>query len=251
MKGLIFDVKELSLHDGPGIRTTVFMKGCPLRCKWCHNPDGLSNKTELLFDRDRCVGCKKCLIKCNHKECQGRGKCIYACPSGLMRIVGETIDLDVLIKRIQDNAGVLGDAFGGITFSGGEPLMQWEFLLNAAERLREYHIAIETSAYAKKEVFTSIIEKMNLVIMDIKLADASLHKFYTGVDNSLILENARILKESGIPHLFRTPLIPKITDTDENLASIKDIVGDSDWELLSYNSLAPYKYKLLGLKYEL
>ena len=140
---------------------------------------------------------------------------------------------------------------GGVTFSGGEPLMQWRFLLEAMDQLSEYHLAIETSGYADSEVFNRVIEKADLVIMDIKIADPEAHKLYTGVDNSIILENLKALQESGKPHIIRTPLIPGITDTEENLCAIESIVKSSKWERLPYNKMAGAKYGMLGLKYEL
>lgn len=251
MKGIIFDVKEMALHDGPGIRTTVFLKGCPLRCKWCHNPEGLHQASELMFKYSLCKGCNRCRKECEHPECKPFARCVRACPEGLLQIVGESIESTELAARIEGGAKVLGDSFGGVTFSGGEPLMQWRFLLEAAEMLSKYHLAIETSGHAEKSVFREVLEKMDLVMMDIKLADPEAHKYYTGVDNSLILSNLKELQASGKPHIIRTPLIPGITDTEENLRRIECIVGDSKWERLPYNKMAGAKYGMLGLKYEL
>jgi pyruvate formate lyase activating enzyme len=251
MNGIIFDVKEMALHDGPGIRTTVFLKGCPLRCKWCHNPEGLHQKSELMFKYSLCKGCNRCQKVCEHPECKPFARCVRACPEGLLQIVGESIEATQLAARIEGGAKVLGESFGGVTFSGGEPLMQWEFLLEAAEILSNYHLAIETSGYAESAVFHEILEKMDLVMIDIKLADPEAHKRYTGVDNSLILSNLRELQASGKPHIIRTPLIPGITDTEENLRQIERLVGDSKWERLPYNKMAGAKYGMLGLKYEL
>ena len=168
-----------------------------------------------------------------------------------MQIVGEEIEASRLAEKVKGGARVLGDSFGGVTFSGGEPLMQWRFLLEAMDQLSEYHLAIETSGYADSEVFNRVIEKADLVIMDIKIADPEAHKLYTGVDNSIILENLKALQESGKPHIIRTPLIPGITDTEENLCAIERIVKSSKWERLPYNKMAGAKYGMLGLKYEL
>jgi pyruvate formate lyase activating enzyme len=188
---------------------------------------------------------------CEHPECKPFARCVRACPEGLLQIVGESIEATQLAARIEGGAKVLGESFGGVTFSGGEPLMQWEFLLEAAEILSNYHLAIETSGYAESAVFHEVLEKMDLVMIDIKLADPEAHKRYTGVDNSLILSNLRELQASGKPHIIRTPLIPGITDTEENLRLIERIVGDSRWERLPYNKMAGAKYGMLGLKYEL
>ena len=251
MNGVIFDIKEMAVHDGPGIRTTVFLKGCPLRCKWCHNPEGLSSKPQLMFKQARCVKCGRCMTKCGHPECQPFGKCIRVCPQNCLEISGRTVEAKCLAKELKENAEILGDSFGGFTFSGGEPLAQPKFLIELMDELKDYHLCIEKSGYAKTEVFSEILEKLDFVIMDIKIADSELHKKYTGVSNSRILENFETLRKSGKPYLIRTPLIPNITDTKENLEGIKKIIGNADWEKLPYNKMAGAKYKMLGMSYEL
>ncbi len=251
MNGTIFDVKEMAVHDGPGIRTTVFFKGCPLRCRWCHNPEGLSFEPQLMYKSVRCIDCKNCQKECDHPECQPFGRCIHACPENCLEIAGREIDAKSLAEELKKSAAVLGDTFGGFTFSGGEPLSQHEFLLELIDELRGYHLCIETSGFAESEIFKSVIEKLDLVIMDIKLANSQLHKKFTGVDNEKILENFEILKHSGKSYIVRTPLIPNITDTDENLAEIQKIIGDSTWEKLPYNAAAGAKYKMLGMEFSL
>lgn len=251
MTGVIFDIKEMAVHDGPGIRTTVFFKGCPLRCKWCHNPEGLSCEPQLMYKEARCVKCARCMTKCGHPECQPFGRCIHICPQNCLEISGKTVEAKELAKELKQNAEILGDSFGGFTFSGGEPLFQPEFLTELIDELKSYHLCIETSGYAEKAVFEKIIDKLDFVIMDIKLVDSELHKKYTGVGNEKILKNFTVLKKSGKPHLFRTPLIPNITDIKENLDAIKNLIGTSDWEQLPYNKMTGAKYKMLGMGYEL
>ena len=251
MNGVIFDIKEMAVHDGPGIRTTVFFKGCPLRCKWCHNPEGLTSEPQLMYKQARCIKCGRCKTECNHPECQPFGKCIRVCPQNCLEISGRTVDAKELANELKENAEILGDGFGGFTFSGGEPLAQPKFLIELMDELKDYHLCIETSGYAKTEVFSEILEKLDFVIMDIKIADSELHKKYTGVSNSRILENFETLRKSGKPYLIRTPLIPNITDTKENLEGIKKIIGNADWEKLPYNKMAGAKYKMLGMKYQL
>lgn len=251
MNGVIFDIKEMAVHDGPGIRTTVFFKGCPLRCKWCHNPEGLTVEPQLMYKQARCIKCGRCKTECNHPECQPFGKCIRVCPQNCLEISGRTVEAKFLAKELKENAEILGDSFGGFTFSGGEPLAQPKFLIELMDELKDYHLCIETSGYAKTEVFSEILEKLDFVIMDIKIADSELHKKYTGVSNSRILENFETLRKSGKPYLIRTPLIPNITDTKENLEGIKKIIGNADWEKLPYNKMAGAKYKMLGMSYEL
>ena len=251
MIGTIFDIKEMAVHDGPGIRTTVFFKGCPLRCLWCHNPEGLSMKPQLMYKEIRCIGCKNCQTECDHPECKPFGQCIHACPENCLEIVGREVSVKDLANELKNSVSILGDAFGGFTFSGGEPLMQAEFLLELCNELKGYNLCIETSGYADSEIFKRVIEKLDFVIMDIKLADTLKHKEYTGVYNEQILANFEILKNSGKPYLIRTPLIPNITDTKENLSAIKEIIGDSNFEEIPYNNLAGAKYKMLGMEYDL
>ena len=249
MTGTIFDIKEMALHDGPGIRTTVFLKGCPLRCKWCHNPEGLSTKPQLMYKKVRCIGCGECLKECNHGDREQFGRCIYRCPENCLEISGKTVDAGELAKKLIKNSEMLGDSFGGFTFSGGEPLMQPEFLLDLAGNLEGYHLCLETSGYASEVIFKRVTECVDLVIMDIKIADCDLHREYTGVGNELILKNFELLKKEGKPHVVRTPLIPGITDTEENLSKIKCIVEESSWEKLPYNNMAGAKYEMLNMQY--
>lgn len=247
MTGVVFDIKEFALGDGDGIRTTVFMKGCPLRCIWCHNPEGLSPYPELYFKQNACKGCGLCRVPCNHEECRPFGRCTRVCPDDLVTIVGKTWEADALAKKLTAGAEILNSLGGGITFSGGEPLYSADFVCEVASQLRgKTHLCIETSGFADNETFMRTVKLFDLVIMDIKLADPAMHKKYTGVDNGRILENARALSRSGIAHIFRTPLIPGITDTKENLTAISRIVGDDRIELLPYNTLAATKYKSVG-----
>lgn len=251
MKGVIFDIKEMAVHDGPGIRTTVFFKGCPLRCKWCHNPEGLSSEPQLMFKEARCVKCGRCLKKCDHPECQPFGKCIHICPQNCLEIAGRSVEAKELTEELRKNAEILGESFGGFTFSGGEPLAQPKFLAELIKELKEFNLCIETSGYAPSEVFREAVQNLDYIIMDIKLADSEQHKKFTGVGNEIILRNFEFLKNSGKQYLIRTPLIPNITDTKENLCNIEKLIGASDWERLPYNKMAGAKYKMLGMSYGL
>lgn len=248
MKGIIFDIKELGVHDGPGLRTTVFMKGCPLRCIWCHNPEGLSALPQLSVRKNACRHCGACMQPCNHPECKPYGRCLHICPEGLISISGEEMTAEQLAERLLRNKVFWGKQ-GGVTFSGGEPLLQAAFISEVLNLLDDVPAAIETSGYAPPEVFRSVISKMSLVYMDIKLADDTLHKKYTGVSNVRILENLEQLRKSGIPCVIRTPLIPGITDTSENLEAIKELVADLPHELLPYNSMAGAKYQHFDMIY--
>ena len=251
MLGTVFDIKELAIHDGPGTRITVFLKGCPLRCLWCHNPEGLDAAPQLAVKQTLCVGCGTCAVPCSHPECQPYGRCLHACPNGCLSVKGERIDSDTLATRLRANADVLALLGGGITVSGGEPLMQADFVCELAEKLSGIHLALQTSGHASAETYRRVISHFDYIMQDVKLADPQLHKRYTGVDNTRILENIRILRQSGKPFLFRVPLIPGITDTEENLRAISRIVEDAPVELLKYNPFAGAKYDTVGLTYSL
>ncbi len=251
MNGIIFDIKEMAVHDGPGIRTTIFFKGCPLRCLWCHNPEGLSVTPQLMYKSNRCIKCDRCKLKCTHPECQPYGRCLHICPENCLSIAGRSISAHDLAKELIPSAEIMGSGFGGFTFSGGEPLAQSEFLLELMDLLKDYHLCIETSGFCDSNTFRKVINKLDFIIMDIKLADGELHKRYTAQDNKLILENFEILKQSGKPYVIRTPLIKGYTDTKENLEAIEKIIGDSKWEKLPENDVAGAKYKMLGMDFPL
>ena len=251
MEGTIFDIKECSIHDGPGMRTTVFLKGCPLHCLWCHNPEGLRKEPQLTYKKNMCAHCGNCYLPCGHPECAPFGRCVHACPNGCLEISGRTISSEALAEKIESYRIFFDVSGGGVTFSGGEPLMQGDFVCEVADALNGIHKAIQTSGYAPEEIYRRVVERMDYVLQDIKLADPALHRQYTGVDNARILRNIAWLKESGKPFVFRVPLIPNITDTPENLKQIARITEDFPVELLPYNKLAGAKYEMLGLEYPL
>ena len=247
MKGLVFDIKEFALNDGEGIRTTVFLKGCPLRCIWCHNPEGLSLKKEISVKKSRCSACGLCRQKCDHEECRDFDRCLHICPQNLVAVCGKEWESEELAALLLQKESFFRFVGGGITLSGSEPLMQSDFCIELLSMLRpRLHCTLETSGYASADIFEQLISNCDFVYMDLKLADGKLHKEFTGVDNSKILKNAEMLKKSGIPHKFRIPLIPGITDTKENLTALSGMVGDDFVELMSYNTLAAAKYPNVG-----
>ncbi len=250
LTGIIFDEKEFAVHDGPGVRTTVFFKGCPLRCVWCHNPEGLSPKIELMTKPSRCQHCGRCRIPCTHEACRGFDRCLYACPDVQVSVCGREVSVDELTEWLLKSADFLRKS-GGVTFSGGEPLLQGEFLLAVCGRLKAegIHLAVETCGYAPAALFDRMLDVVDYVMMDLKLMDPEQHKKYTGADNSLILTNAARLKASGKAHIFRTPLIPGITETPENRAAVLAFAGESPHEILPYNSMAGAKYPMLGIPF--
>jgi len=247
MTGRIFDIKEFAVHDGPGARMTFFLKGCPLRCLWCHNPEGQEYAKEQMHRRNICKGCGSCMRDTLSPAYLAYGRDHTLCPTGALTLCGEDIESSELLSRVRSMKKLLEINQGGVTFSGGEPLAQWEFLRECLLLLREegIHTAVETSGYASSSTFETIVDITDLVIMDIKIMDDALHREATGVSNKQILRNARYLMESGRDHLFRTPLIPRVTDTEENLSAIKEFIGSSPWEKLPSNTLAGAKYPML------
>jgi len=252
--GLIFDIKQFAVFDGPGIRTTVFLKGCPMRCQWCHNPEGISFHPQLMISTSSCIHCGRCSLVCNHpKKCIACGVCVDVCPLHLRRISGTyytALELAELLLRDKD---FLIMNQGGITLSGGEPLAQPKFLHELLDYLSEIHTAIETSGYCSSEIFKSIITKVDYVMMDIKMKDRKLHRKYTGVDNEIILQNLEYLKSCCKEFAIRIPLIPGVNDTNENLTQtamlLKGVKSLTKVELLPYHKTAGAKYGMLGMKY--
>ena len=245
MNGVVFDVKEMTVHDGDGVRVTVFLKGCPLRCEWCHNPEGLSAKPQLLYKRAKCTGCGACKKSCAHEECQRYGRCLHVCPNDCLTVCGKEYTPESLAQKLTGYKRLFDALGGGVTFSGGEPLFQSEFLLETLALLKGIHTTLETCGYATKDVFEKAVDAFDFIIMDIKLFDDALHKHYTGVGNARIKENFNYLKQSGKPYLIRTPLINGKTDTEENLQAIQAFIGDSPWEKLPENNLAKAKKSFL------
>lgn len=240
---IVFEVREFCLHDGPGIRTTVFFKGCPLRCAWCHNPEGLSPATETLFKEMKCRHCGNC----------ARGG---DCPHGARLVCGRSWTVPELVRELLVHADVFRSSGGGVTFSGGEPLLQADFLLSLIPRLKEagIHLAIETSGFAPKEIYQSVILQMDLVFQDLKHPDPVLHKKWTGVDPARIHTNLAWLKASGRPFIARIPLIPGVNDTEEAKEGFARLLeGPSGLlrvELLPYHLTAGAKYPFTGRAYD-
>ncbi len=251
MSDLIFDVKEFGLHDGNGMRTTVFFKGCPLKCVWCHNPESQSFEKELIRNLNKCTHCGLCRRKCEHKECEGLGVCTRICPNDNVKAAGKEYSPEELAKKLLKNEIFLKN--GGVTFSGGEPLCHTEFIAETVKYLNGIKTAVETCGYVKSEQFKKAAELIDDVYMDIKLFDETEHIKYTGKSNKIILENAEYLLNSDKKVTFRIPLIPTITDTDENLSRIAEFLKKGKThikvELIPYNKLTGAKYRSVGREY--
>jgi pyruvate formate lyase activating enzyme len=253
-KGVIFDIKEMSVNDGPGVRTAIFLKGCPLRCNWCHNPEGFLLSPQLKEAGPPCTLCGKCLRGCGHEDCRPYGRCLHVCPLGRLSVCGREVDSAELAAWVKRQAQFLSSSGGGVTLSGGEPLMQPEFLLALMEELKPLHVAVETSAYAEESVFREMVERADLVMADIKHMEDEVHRRYTGVGNVRILSNLSYLMESGRPFIIRVPLIPGVNDGTENLEQTAAFLQGAGnlhrVELLPYNTLAGAKYRAVGLEYK-
>jgi pyruvate formate lyase activating enzyme len=255
MSGVIFDVKRFAIHDGPGIRTTVFFKGCPLRCGWCHNPEGIAPQPELSFRATRCVGCGACVRACasgaivladarastDAARCVRCGMCTKMCLTGAREAIGRTATVEELVGEIGRDRVFYEESGGGVTFSGGDPLMQADFLaaLLLECRARGLHTAVDTSGYAAWEVFESLRGLVDLFLCDIKHMDGKTHQRLAGVDNSSILDNLRRLAAADGQITARMPVIRGLNDDERNVrttgAFVASLPGVTRIDILPYN----------------
>ncbi|MDO5581333.1 MAG: glycyl-radical enzyme activating protein [Planctomycetia bacterium] len=257
VNGIVFEIREFSLFDGPGTRTTVFLKGCPLRCRWCHNPEGLSPDPELLFNPNQCVHCGQCQTVCPHPDsCLGCGACAKVCPQGCRRICGKRWSSENLARELLKNAEIYQSMGGGITFSGGEPSMQTPFVAEVCERLGEQkiHRAVETCGFTSEENYRRILDSVDFIFQDLKHPDPMEHRKYTGQSNEPILRNLKLLESANKPYIIRIPLIPGVNTSKEVLDRFADLITKTDHldrvELLAYHTTAGAKYHLVGKKYD-
>ena len=252
-KGLVFEIKEFAIFDGPGIRITVFLKGCPLRCAWCHNPEGLRAAKELMVSSMGCNHCGACREICpSPGACTACGACVKVCPMGLRRIAGTEYEAADLAGKLLKNAAYLKANGGGFTISGGEPSVQGEFLLELLGCLRGNHRAVETSGYCEGDFFLSMLEETELILLDLKMINGNEHRRWTGSDNTTILENLDILKKSGKAYIIRIPAIPGVNDTmyEDTAELLKGSRNLLRVEILPYHKTAGAKYSMLGLDYQ-
>ncbi|MFW5991609.1 MAG: glycyl-radical enzyme activating protein [Halanaerobiaceae bacterium] len=267
-RGIIFDIKRFSLHDGPGIRTTVFLKGCNLRCSWCHNPESWSHDPQLSYNEDICVNCMKCVAACprdvhenengnhivNYERCNLNNACIEACMSDALEIIGEEMTAAQIMKVVQKDYEYYSNSGGGLTISGGEPMLQFEFvreLLKLAKE-KDIHICMDTSGYASKVEFKKIMKYVDLFLFDYKATDKKRHKEFTGVSNDKILGNLDFLYNQGSNIILRCPLIQGVNDVEKHLQGIAGICKSypeiKKVEIMAYHNMGNSKAQNVGKK---
>lgn len=278
---VVFNIQRFSLHDGPGIRTTVFLKGCSMQCFWCHNPEGQHPEPELRYFPDRCLACGNCVIACpNHAhelhngihvflrdKCLLNGSCVETCAPRALQIEGRHMTIDEVMKEILFDAAFYRNSGGGVTLSGGEPSLSKDFAVDILKQCKSHglHTAIETCGECSWPALETLLPFTDLVMMDIKHIDAGKHTQATGQSNDRILTNARRLASNGKPIVFRTPIVPTVNDTEEEIGQIAAFIRDLKeerskaggaqpapitYELLAFHKLAADKYRSLGLEYK-
>jgi pyruvate formate lyase activating enzyme len=266
--GTLFDIQPYSIYDGPGIRTTVFLKGCPLRCAWCHNPESQRLKPEMGYNADKCTSCGRCVEACpngalaptdagvvrDYGRCAACGLCCEACPNGAHEKIGYEMSAVDVVEKVALDRPFFDESSGGVTITGGEPTLQKEFLLEMVDLFKEsdIHVALETCGYFRRELASILTEKVDLFLFDVKQIDPGIHKKFTGVENGLILENFSLVAKNGGGEKI-IPRVPLIPGFNADPSSIKDICGflkeaghPGPIHLMPYNKMAGSKYEKLG-----
>lgn len=266
MKAMITDIKPMATHDGPGIRTTVFFKGCTLRCLWCHNPETLSPKPQLAYYENKCSGCLTCARVCPtgaqiaegaiHKFqrslCVDCGKCVEFCPAGALQLFGKQVTVDDLLPRLLEDRPFYANTGGGVTLSGGECLLQADFCAELLKQLKKagIHTAVDTCGFVPRSAFQKVLPYTDIFLYDIKAMDPAVHKACTGQENQLILENLQYLDEMGAQIEIRIPVVPGYND--QEVAAIENFLGTLKRmpvvKKLTYHNYAGSKYDALGMK---
>ena len=268
---LIFNIQRFSIHDGPGIRTTVFFKGCPLKCQWCHNPESVNQFPEIAYHESRCIKCYKCIEVCskealsksqngitiNREKCDGCGKCAEICYSGALELCGRYMKIEEVMAEVIRDLPFYKNSNGGLTASGGEPLAQANFVADFFTRAREegIHTALDTSGHAEWATFRKVLDHTDLVLYDVKTMGSERHKTLTGVPNKLILANLERTCREGIPVVVRIPVVPKynIVNVEEDIREIADFLQGLNTvkrvDLLPFHGLGKSKYLMLDRNY--
>ena len=265
LKGVVFNIQRYSIHDGPGIRTTVFLKGCPLKCFWCQNPESQRKEIEIFLMRNNCTGCGNCLPICqrganslvgnssiiDRNKCIGCGKCVEVCPNEARKLVGTYMTTEEVMDEILKDAKFYENSGGGVTLSGGEPTAQPDFALSILRSCKEagLHTVIDTCGYVSWSTMERILTYTDLVLFDIKVIDPKKHRKATLKSNHMILENAKKTAHYK-PMKVRVPLIPNFNDSPEDIRAIarfvKEEMGPIEIDLLPYNKLGEVKYERLN-----
>ena len=271
MTGLVFNIQRFSVNDGPGIRTTVFLKGCPLHCLWCHNPESISPKKELIVREDRCIRCGDCMSLCKNgaisrqegefvtsrELCKQCGDCVDLCYAEAREIVGKEMTVEEVMNEIEKDSLFFDESGGGVSFSGGEPLLQHEFLLGLlkASKHKGHHTVVDTTGFTTPAILERIVPFVDLFLYDLKTLDDKKHKEYTGVSNQTILENLRLLVRLHKEVIVRIPVIPGVNQTSEDIQQIGSFIealgGIREVQLLPYHQTGVDKYRRLGLDYRM
>ena len=266
--GNVLNIQRFCTDDGPGIRTTVFLKGCPLKCLWCHNPESQSRFSEIMYDAGKCIGCGSCISVCPkkcheitathvflRKDCVGCGKCADVCSAKALELYGKEMQAEDVLHEIQRDRMFYDATGGGITVSGGEPLFQPYFTAELLRLCKEsgIHTALETCGYASESVFSEVIRYCDFVLFDIKETDGEKHIAFTGVSLKPILRNLEILNEKKIPFVIRAPIIPTLNDREEHFENLsclrKKFENCERIQIMPYHDFGSYKYEKLGRKY--
>jgi len=269
-KGLIFDIKKYAINDGPGIRITLFFKGCPLSCIWCHNPEGISEYQQKMYAASKCIGAIKCIEVCpegaltltpegivtDTERCTLCGKCALACPTKAIEMSGREYTTDELMKIIERETIFFDHSEGGVTFSGGEPLMHHQKLLELLDRCgqKQIHTVVDTALFAKTEIVLEVANQTNLFLVDLKAFDSEIHKRYTGISNELILKNITVLADNGHDFIIRIPFIHGVNTDKETLEKEATFLSKLSWKrkeinLLLYHDIAKGKHQKLGTNF--
>jgi len=263
----IFDIKRYAINDGPGIRIVIFLKGCNLNCAWCHNPESISTETERMYAPAKCIQCGTCVVACPEKaitltsegiitdpeRCNMTGRCAEVCPTKAIELSGKPMSVAEIMNEIEKERVFFDQSGGGVTFSGGEPLLQSRFLIELLDECgkRGIHRAIDTAGLANTEIILEIAKRTDLFLYDLKLMDSEKHRKWVGVPNEKILENLKVLADTGVKIIIRIPLIGGVNDDAENMDSTARFVAELSGEkkvvnLLPYHKIAQTKYLKLG-----